>query len=367
MPEVPSPTTVSHPNPPTAGADRADKWKEAITFEEFLPTAEKNVGLWKGIYKQATIPGRILERVAGLDNKWKLLILSADWCGDASNIVPVLQRLVDDASNLELRLLDRDEHMDLMDEHLTGGVARSIPAVIILDKDNVEHAWWGPRPSELQKWVKAEGHLLNSDERYRESRKWYARDKGNTSLDEVVSLLEESNREEFNAPPVTGRDHIRGDQDAPVTLIHYGDYQSSQSHEIDANAQKLLNEHPGELRFVFRHFPLRRHEYALPAAEASEAAGSQHAFWEMHDRLYEHQLDLRTEQLVEYADAIGLDAREVEMALSEEVFRSNVLAQKRLGKKAGISSARNLIVNGRLYQDDDVIDAFKELEERMES
>ncbi|MCH7638722.1 MAG: thioredoxin family protein [Bacteroidetes bacterium] len=190
MPEAPSPLTVSHPHPPTAGADLSAKWAQGITFEEFLPTAKDNIGLWEGVYKRAAIPADILERARKLPGNWRLLILSADWCGDASNIVPVIQRLVEAAPNLDLRLLDRDDHLDLMDEHLTGGTAQAIPAVIILDQNNTERAWWGPRPAELQTWVKTEGQAYSKNERYKEVRKWYARDKGRSSLDEVVALLE---------------------------------------------------------------------------------------------------------------------------------------------------------------------------------
>ena len=142
------------------------------------------------MYKRAAIPADILERARKLPGNWRLLILSAGWCGDASNIVPIIQRLVEAAPNLDLRLLDRDDHLDLMDEHLTGGTARAIPAVIILDQNNTERAWWGPRPAELQTWVKTEGQKYESGARYKELRKWYARDKGRTSLEELVALLE---------------------------------------------------------------------------------------------------------------------------------------------------------------------------------
>ncbi len=190
MLEAPSPLITSYSNPSTEGFNRSAKWAAGITFEEFLPTATENVGLWEGVYRRAVIPEEIVARVAALQGKRRLLILSADWCGDASNIVPVIQRLVEAAPNLDLRLLDRDDHLDLMDEHLTGGTARAIPAVIILDQNNTERAWWGPRPAELQTWVKTEGQKYESGARYKELRKWYARDKGRTSLEELVALLE---------------------------------------------------------------------------------------------------------------------------------------------------------------------------------
>lgn len=185
-----SPLVVSHPRPTSAGLDQSEKWLDAVTFEAFLPTAEKNMGLWEGVYERASIPDDLLARVNALDENWRLLVLSADWCGDASNIVPIFQRLVEGSPNLELRLLDRDENLDLMDEHLTGGTARAIPTVIILDGQNIERAWWGPRPAELQAWVKTDGQDYERDERYQELRKWYARDKGHSPLEELVTLLE---------------------------------------------------------------------------------------------------------------------------------------------------------------------------------
>jgi hypothetical protein len=184
--------STTHFDPATTDADRSEAWASGVSFETFLPTAEKNAGLWSSGWKRATVPEDIAARVAALPGTWKLLVLSADWCGDASNTVPVLARLAEQADNLELRLLDRDEHLGLMDEHLTGGTARSIPAAILLDAENREHAWWGPRPADLQAWVKTTGMTMETDARYKEVRKWYARDKGQTTLHEVASMIEQA-------------------------------------------------------------------------------------------------------------------------------------------------------------------------------
>lgn len=190
MLDVPSALVTSHPDPPTAGRARAEDWFEALPFEAFLPTARQNVSLWENGWKRAVVPSDLLARAAAVPGRWHLLVLSADWCGDASNTVPPLARLAEAAPNLELRLLDRDEHLALMDEHLTGGTARAIPAVIILDDELAERAWWGPRPAVLQAWHKGEGQQYNAGERYRQVRQWYARDRGRSTLTEVIALLE---------------------------------------------------------------------------------------------------------------------------------------------------------------------------------
>ena len=180
-------STTSHLSPDTVS--READWEQALPFEAFLPTAEDNVDLWHGVYERARVPADLVARAAAVPGRWHLLVLSADWCGDATNTVPVLARLAEAAPNLDLRVLDRDEHLALMDAHLTG-TSRSIPAVILLDGAYVEHGWWGPRPGDLQRWVLGDGQALEKDERYREVRKWYARDHGRTTVEEVVELLE---------------------------------------------------------------------------------------------------------------------------------------------------------------------------------
>ena len=120
-------------------------------------------------------------------------MLSEDWCGDAVTTIPLLARLVEQVPSLDLRILARDLNLDVMAEHLTNGT-RSIPVVMVLDEDFVERGRWGPRPTALQAWVLSEGRELPKDDRYRSTRQWYARDRGETTLEEVVSLLERASR-----------------------------------------------------------------------------------------------------------------------------------------------------------------------------
>ena len=184
-----TPASSIHFDPQTAGVDRSAKWDQGQTFEDFLPTANANSAIWTSTWKRSNTPDTIQARMADIPGEWKLLVLSADWCIDASNSVPHLARLAENTDGLELRLLERDEHLDLMDEHLTNG-KRSFPVVILLDAENKERGWWGARPTDLQAWVTATGMSLESAERYREIRKWYVRDKGLTTLHEVVSMIE---------------------------------------------------------------------------------------------------------------------------------------------------------------------------------
>jgi len=174
------------------------RFEAGQTFAEFLETAVANQELWRAVFARTRVPDEMVARVAALPGRWRLLVLLEDWCGDAVNTVPLVARLAMLVPNLELRVVGRDANPDLMDTHLTNG-ARSIPVVMVFDEDDVEYGWWGPRPAALQQWMMSEGMALPKEDRYREARRWYARDRGLTTLEEVVGLLESAARERATA------------------------------------------------------------------------------------------------------------------------------------------------------------------------
>ncbi len=159
------------------------------TFAELLARPKKNGLLWDALYKRARVPDSIVSRTGRVRHPWQLLVLSEDWCGDSINTLPAIARLTEAVPLLGLRVIGRDANPDLMSRHLTG-VARSIPVIIVLDKDYIERGWWGPRPRPLQQWVFEHGLALPKDERYREVRTWYARDHGETALNELLDIVE---------------------------------------------------------------------------------------------------------------------------------------------------------------------------------
>jgi hypothetical protein len=119
-----------------------------------------------------------------------LLALSEDWCSDAINVLPYIARLAGAApKTLELRVLGRDANLDIMNAHLTG-LSRSIPIVIALDGNHLEHGWWGPRPLALQEQAMGAWWTLPKDVRRLRIRTWYARDRGKQILEEILQLLE---------------------------------------------------------------------------------------------------------------------------------------------------------------------------------
>jgi hypothetical protein len=161
-------------------------WNLALPFEGFVAASEQHKGLWEGIYRIVRVPDWAFQAVP-LGTRLRLLVIAEDWCGDASSTVPILARFADAAPGLELRVLRRDEHPELMDRYLTNG-SRSIPIVIALDESYRELGHWGPRPSVLQAWVMENRPVVPKTELYPQIRKWYARDRGETTLREVLAV-----------------------------------------------------------------------------------------------------------------------------------------------------------------------------------
>lgn len=165
-----------------------DRFESAATFEQYLESVMKNRELWRGVYERVQLPEDTIEEARRVPGSWHLVALSEDWCGDAVNTLPVIARLAAEAG-WDMRVMGRDDNLDIMDAHLTNGRSRSIPIVIVYDEQFREVGWWGPRPGEIQSWVMSEGLAMPSPERYKVVRRWYARDRGRTTLTELLDLF----------------------------------------------------------------------------------------------------------------------------------------------------------------------------------
>jgi hypothetical protein len=164
--------------------DLAQVWTSGRTFEQFLSQASpEHAALWEGIYHHARAPEWAVTALQG--RSLRLLAIVEDWCIDTFSTIPFLARVAESVPNAELRLVLRDQNLAVMDRYLTAG-ARAIPVVIALDEQYRELGHWGPRPSELQAWVRASKDIVPRAERAREERRWYARDKGETTVREVL-------------------------------------------------------------------------------------------------------------------------------------------------------------------------------------
>src|ERR1700746_1623217 len=138
--------------------------------------------------------------------------------------------------------------------------------------------------------------------------------------------------------PVSERDHMKGPENAPLTLVEYGDYQCpycGAAYPVVKEVQKALGK---KLRFVFRNFPLTQsHPYALVAAEAAEAAALQEKFWEMHDQIYEKQEFLEPDILPMWAKKLGLNVEKFGQDIERGVMNKRIKEDRSSGIRSGVN------------------------------
>jgi protein-disulfide isomerase len=145
-------------------------------------------------------------------------------------------------------------------------------------------------------------------------------------------------------------DHVQGPENAPVTLVEYGDYQCPYCADVHSMIQSIIKTMGANLRFVFRHMPLNEvHPFAQYAAEAAEAAGAQGKFWEMHDAIYDHQSDLGSDLLHRLALMLNLDIPRFEAELEARRYRPRVKRDFMGGMRSGVAATPTFFINGDRY------------------
>lgn len=153
------------------------------------------------------------------------------------------------------------------------------------------------------------------------------------------------------AVPVSERDHTRGEPDAPVTLVQYGDYECPDCAAAFPIVTRLRETLGPRLRFVFRNFPQNSiHPHASVAAQAAEAAGAQGKFWAMHDLLFAHQATLADHPMDEFALKLGLEIYKFNADLSSERFARRVREDSEGGQRSGVKGTPTFFINGQRYR-----------------
>jgi Na+/H+ antiporter NhaA len=157
------------------------------------------------------------------------------------------------------------------------------------------------------------------------------------------------------------RDHIRGSEQAPVTLVEYGDYECPYCGQAEVVIRELLDSFGDDLRYVWRHLPLNDvHPHTQMAAEATEAAAAQGAFWEMHDKLLAHQDQLTASDLRRYAEEIGLDVERFWEELRRREHAARVDEDVASADTSGVAGTPTFFINGRRHQGAYDIDTLTE-------
>jgi Na+/H+ antiporter NhaA len=148
------------------------------------------------------------------------------------------------------------------------------------------------------------------------------------------------------APVDPERDHVRGPEDAPVTLVEYGDFECPYCGRAETIVRELLARR-GDVRYVWRHLPLTDvHPRAQLAAEAAEAAAAQGRFWDYHDRLLEHQDALALPHLLDHAAELGLDVERFEADLRAHSGAARVAEDVDGADLSGVAGTPSFFLNG---------------------
>lgn len=166
------------------------------------------------------------------------------------------------------------------------------------------------------------------------------------------------------AKPIGQTDHVLGPEDAPVTLVEYGDFQCPHCRSAHFYLKNVLGTMGDDVRFAFRNMPLNQiHPMAQLAAEAAEAAGAQGKFWPMHDAIYENQDLLSPALLTRLGQRLGLDMQRFTDDMSSHRFLSKVKEDFMSAVRSGAAGTPTFFVNGELYEgsfdDESLIEALR--------
>ncbi|ADB49941.1 Na+/H+ antiporter NhaA [Conexibacter woesei] len=153
------------------------------------------------------------------------------------------------------------------------------------------------------------------------------------------------------SPPVdAARDHVRGPLDAPLTLVEYADFECPFCGRATGMVRELRRRFGDDLRYVLRHLPLIDvHPHAELAAQAMEEAAVQGRFWELHDKLFDHQDELEFEDLLGYAGKIGIDVEELARALQDGRHLARVRKDVASAEASGARGTPTFFVGGQRH------------------
>ncbi len=147
------------------------------------------------------------------------------------------------------------------------------------------------------------------------------------------------------------RDHVRGPDDAPVTLVEYGDFECPYCGQAEPVIRELLSEFGDDLRYVWRHLPLNDvHPIAQLAAEASEAAAAQGRFWEIYEALLGRRGDLSPQEISRIAHELDLDSDRFWDEIRRHEYAPRVANDVMSADASGVSGTPSFFINGRRYQ-----------------
>jgi pantothenate kinase-related protein Tda10 len=153
--------------------------------------SELNVVRMNRLDKTMSITDEVSNSLKWLSQKYIWLVLSEGWCGDAAQLLPIMNKMAETSPNVELKIVLRDDNDALMQHFLTHG-GKSIPKLIILKAETLEVvSEWGPRPTGATKLIQEykQIHGIVDEQAKTDLQKWYLQDKGFSTQEEIVLLM----------------------------------------------------------------------------------------------------------------------------------------------------------------------------------
>ncbi len=163
---------------------------------------------------------------------------------------------------------------------------------------------------------------------------------------------------------ITEKDHVKGAANAKVTIVEFSDFQCPACKAYYPVVDKIVENHPDEVRLVYKYFPLTQiHFRALASSYAAEAAGLQGKFWEMHPLLFDNQdtwsRQNDTKEFEKYAAQIGLDVEKFKVDMNSDAVKERVQSELKYAVDLGANSTPTFYVNGKKISNPDSLEAFE--------
>jgi protein-disulfide isomerase len=158
-----------------------------------------------------------------------------------------------------------------------------------------------------------------------------------------------------------GNAPIRGGKEAKVTIVEFSDFQCPFCNRVNPTLAQINQTYGDKVRVAFKHLPLRIHPDAPAAHAAAEAAHRQGKFWEMHDKIFANQRELKPEKFKEYAKESGLDVAKFDKDVASPDVKKKIDADSQEADKLGVSGTPAFFINGRYVSGAQPFEAFKKV------
>jgi protein-disulfide isomerase len=160
--------------------------------------------------------------------------------------------------------------------------------------------------------------------------------------------------------PISIKDEpFHGPESAKITIVEFSDFQCPYCAMAAPKALAVAAQYPKDVKLVFKQFPLDFHSNAYRAAEASLAAHAQKKFWPLHDKMFANYRQLSSENILKWAEEVGLDMKAFKADLNSGKYRAIIDRAVQEGNNAGVMGTPTFFINGKRYNGPFEIEALK--------